>query len=204
MDVKAVLNLLAKRQINRFLGSDHETRPKLGNHVDIYSFQERTLGALVLSPSMGPVLFEAGKKVAIEAGKQAIAIVSQLSNYRSFAKAANLEEATHSTEYPLLQHIYESTGSGLLKMTHFEKDKQIVFEVRECAECYATGNIGRAICYYLGGDLAGALESSLNRQVGFIESKCVAIGDPLCEFRYTLSKQQENTETGKIEAEGEE
>jgi len=188
MDVEALLNLLAKRQINRFLGSEQEVRPKLRNNIDIYSFQERTLGALALSPSMGPVLFEAGRRVALEAGKQAIAILSQLSNYRSFAHASSIEEAKRSSEYPLLQFIYQSTGSGMMKITHFEKDKQIVVEVEECAECFAAGNIGRPVCYFLGGNIAGALQASLNWPVGCVESRCVAKGDPCCEFRYTLSE----------------
>ena len=188
MDVEAVLNLLAKRQINRFLGSEHEVRPKLGNNVDLYSFQERTLGALVLSPSMGPVLFEVGRKVALEAGKQALAILSQLSNYHSFAEATNLEEAKHSSEYPLLQFIYQSTGTGMMEVTRFEKDKQVVVQVEECAECFAVGNIGKAVCYFLGGNIAGALEASLNREVGCVESKCIAKGDSYCEFRIAISE----------------
>jgi hypothetical protein len=129
MDGEALLNSMATRQIDRFSGSKRQVRPKLGNHVDVFSFQERTLGSLILSPSMGPVLFEAGRRVALEAGKLAIAIVSKLPDYHSFAQAKNLEEARLSAEYPLLQLIFESTGAGLLNLTRFEKNNQIIFEV---------------------------------------------------------------------------
>jgi predicted hydrocarbon binding protein len=74
-----------------------------------------------------------------------------------------------------------------VKLTEYEKDKLMVFEVYECADCFAVGNIGKAICYSVGGNIAGSIKVWLGREVGFIESKCVAKGDPCCEFRFNLT-----------------
>jgi predicted hydrocarbon binding protein len=186
MDVEAMLNLLARRQIDRFLGAKQEVRPKLGNRVDVFAFQERTLAALILSPSMGPVLFEVGRKLALEAAKRAVEAVSKLPDYHSFVGAKNLEEARLSTEFALLQLVFKSTGVGLLKLTHYEKDKQSVSEAEECAECFAFGDVGKTVCYYTGGILIGVLQAAFNRRVGFVESRCVAKGDPCCEFKCDL------------------
>jgi predicted hydrocarbon binding protein len=181
-----LLKIMARRQVDRFLKAKQPVRQKLGNSVDMFSFQQRLLGTLVLSPSMGPVLYEAGRKVALEATKEVIAIVSKLHDYNSFAVAENLEEARLSTEFRLFQLVYQSTGTGILQLSQYEKDKLMVLQVGECAECFSLPNVGKALCYYTGGDLAGSMEAILGGRVGFVESKCHAKGDQLCEFRSSL------------------
>ena len=183
MDSETILKMLATRQADRFLKGNQSVRVKLGNIVDLYAFQERMLATLILTPSMGPVLYEAARKVAIQATKDAIEMTSKLQNYHSLANADNREEATLSTELKLLQNVCESTGTGLLQLSQYERNKLIVFQVDECAECFALPDIGKPVCYYTAGDLAGSIETVLSRKVGFVESKCRAKGDQICEFR---------------------
>jgi predicted hydrocarbon binding protein len=194
MNAQAVLNLLAKRQVDRFLGTHKHARKELRDYVHLYSFQDRVLGALILSPSMGPVLFEAGRKVAFHFAEKASPILKKLPNYRSLVNAASVEEAMLSTEVTALQIVYKTNGLGFVKLTKYEKDKLIVFEVYECADCFAVGNIGQAICYSVGGNMAGTLQAALDREVGFIESKCTAKGDPCCEFRFSLKMEVDEWE----------
>jgi predicted hydrocarbon binding protein len=194
MNAQTILSLMARRQVDRFLRAKKPIRHRLGNNVDMFSFQERLLGTLILSPSMGPILYEAGRRVALEATREAVTTVSRLPGYRRFVDAEGLEEARVSTEFTLLQLVYKSTGTGILQLSQYEKDKLMVFQVEECAECFALPDIGKSVCYYTAGDLAGSMEAILGRRAGFVESKCLAEGDQLCEYRSNLKMEAEEGE----------
>jgi predicted hydrocarbon binding protein len=188
MIAEKVLKAIGKMQYEKFLGSasKDQIREKLGDSVDLLSFQERVLGALSLSRSMGPILFEAGRRPALYMAEENWPLARKLPDFRGMADAKDLEAARLSTEFTTLQEWLQSTRLGLLKLSEFEKNKLIVFQVEECAICYGVRDMGRTVCYFLGGIIAGTLEGTLNRRVGFSESKCCAKGDPNCEFRYSL------------------
>jgi predicted hydrocarbon binding protein len=99
-----------------------------------------------------------------------------------------LDEAKLSTEFTILQKMFQGDGNGLLRMTEYSKGKLIVFQVQECAECFGIRDMRRAICYFVGGKLAGATQSSFQREVGLVETKCAAQGDPYCEFRLSFQE----------------
>jgi predicted hydrocarbon binding protein len=186
MNAEEILRIMARRQVERIMNVLKPIRSSLGNNVDMFSFQERLLGTLILSPSMGPVLYEAGRRVALEATSEARAILKKRSDYHGLVDAENLDEARSSTEFMLLQLVYRTTGTGILQLSQYEKDKLMTVQVNECAECFGLPKIGKALCHYVGGDLAGSMESILGRRVGFAESKCLANGDQVCEFRSSL------------------
>ena len=186
MDKEGILKLLARRQHDRFFSGRYRARETLGSHIHLFTFQERTLGALALSPSMGPVLYEAGKKVAIYFAKDAREWLRHQPDYRAISKAENAEEANLSGEIKAIQVVYKSNKVGLLSVVEYVRDKLIVVEVCECSDCFDIENIGKAICYSIGGNIAGSLEVALDRQLGFVETKCVAKGDSWCEFKFNI------------------
>jgi predicted hydrocarbon binding protein len=180
---------LAKMQIERMMqisGFRNRIRKRLGDSVDLLTYQSPLLGALVLAESMDGVLLEAGKKTGIALAAGGLMALRKLPGYRDFAEVSSIEEARLSTGFITLQTEFKSSGTGLLDITKFEKDKLIVYEVRECADCYGIRDLGRSICYFTGGVIGGALEYSLGRKIGFVEPKCRANGDPCCELRYSL------------------
>lgn len=189
MREETIFEAIAKAYFERAFGSEGKSRirEKLGDVIDLLSFQERLLGSLALSTSMGPVIFEAGKRVAKYINSKSYPLYSNLPSYRSFAEAKTLKEARLSTMCEILQAQFRTTHSGLIELTEYEKDKLVVFQIEECADCYGIGNLGTNVCYYSGGAIAGILEDLFGKSVGFIESKCYAKGDSCCEFRYNIS-----------------
>jgi predicted hydrocarbon binding protein len=187
---EAILQALANAYFERAFGSEDKSRirKKLGDVIDLLSYQQHLIRPLALSTSMGPVLFEIGKKIAKYINSKSYPLYSNLPSYRGLAEAKTLKEARLSTLCEILQAQYRTTHSGLIDLTEYEKDKLFVFQIGECADCYGFGNLGMNVCYYGGGAIAGVLEALLGRSVGFIESKCYGKGDPCCEFRYNLSK----------------
>jgi len=190
-----ILNLLAARQFDGWMrpGIKTKLRPKLGNTIDLYASQERVLGMLALSQSMGPVLFEVGKKVASHIAERTIPLLEGMSGYHRFAESNTIEEARQSSEFTIFQMIYEGTSTGLLKLVTYEKNKLVVIQVEECADCTGMLNLGRSICYFVGGEITGAVEVAVGKSLAYVETRCTAKGDQCCEFRLTVLQEQGGT-----------
>jgi len=183
---EGILKNLAKRQTDRLLRSSVEPRAHLGDKLNIYVVQQGLLGPLLLSPSMGPIFHEAARRISFYIAKETESMIKKLPDYRGIAKSKNLDEAKLSTEFTNLQMRLQLDGDGLLSMTEYRKGELIVFQVEECVECFGLGNIGGAVCYSTAGKLGGAMQAAFHKDVGTVETKCAARGDPYCEFRYTF------------------
>jgi hypothetical protein len=183
-----ILEALADRQFKRLMSSPsaQRLRKRLGNNIDMWAYQERVIGVLALSKSMGPVLAEAGRKVGIALATKSLSMIKKLPNYEDITKASSLSEALRSTEWGVVQSMYQLTGTGIINMVRYDKDSLLMFQVEECVSCTGLPNLGEAVCYYLGGQLAGAIGAVLGKNVGFVETKCQAKGDSLCEFKCSI------------------
>jgi len=185
-----ILKTLADRQFKRLMGSrgTFRYRRRLGNETDMWAIQGRVIGVLALGKSMGPVLAEAGRKLGTALATRSLPMIQNLPNYRSIANARSLSEALLSSEWGFMQSTYQLSRTGILNMVRYEKNDLVVFQVEECATCTGLPNLGEAVCYYLGGQLAGATGVITGRSVGFVETMCQAKGDSLCEFTCNVSK----------------
>jgi len=191
MKADDILEALADRQFKRLVSNptpDGKLRKRLGNYIDMWAYQERVIGVLALSKSMGPVLAEAGRRVGRALSSKALTLIQKMPNYQSIRKSNSLAEALISTEWGIVQAMYETTRTGIIKMTRYERGKLLMFQVEECVSCTGLPNLGESICYYLGGQLAGAIEVVLGENVGFIETMCQAKGDSLCEFKCNIAR----------------
>lgn len=194
MREKEIFKELAKTHLGRLLhkpGYEGRIREKLGDSVDLLTYQRPLLGALILAESMSSVLFEAGKQTGIELTEGGMPTLEKLPGYRDFAESRNLEEARLSTGYAVLQMAFKTSGTGLINLTGFKKDKLIVYQVEECSDCWGIKDLNKSVCHFVGGVIAGALEYSLKRTVGFAETMCRAKGDSCCEFKYTITQEKE-------------
>lgn len=66
-------------------------------------------------------------------------------------------------------------------------EEKIVVAVDECITCSGMPNIGKKICHFEAGFVAGIVESYLNKRVRVYESKCNAHGDNICEVVVELN-----------------
>jgi len=85
--------------------------------------------------------------------------------------------------------IYEGERSGIIEyLEDVSKKDEHYFRVYECFECWGFKNVGTTMASYLPAMLAGAftgfeLWRGLERDWNCIETKCVGLGDPYCEFK---------------------
>ncbi len=71
-----------------------------------------------------------------------------------------------------------------------ERGKEFIFEVRDSsvAEYLKESQLGRPVCHFLAGFFAGMAEAyaeliTPNSAYSCVETKCIAVGDPRCEFK---------------------
>ena len=74
---------------------------------------------------------------------------------------------------------------GLLRQVHLG-DKQLVVALDECITCAGMDNIGKRICFFEVGLVAGVVEAFLKKKVRASETKCNANGESTCEVTVEL------------------
>ena len=74
----------------------------------------------------------------------------------------------------------EDEKIGILKIAHLD-DSKLVVQLDECITCAGMDNIGKRICFFEVGLVAGLVEKYLGKRVIAQETKCNANGEGTCE-----------------------
>jgi predicted hydrocarbon binding protein len=82
-----------------------------------------------------------------------------------------------------MKEFFKELGVGILSVV---SEDPLKFRVRECIDCAGLPNLGKPICYFEAGIIAGCLESILDKKVKVVETKCHTNGDDCCEFDVTI------------------
>ncbi len=142
-------------------------RKKLGKSVPIEIFRVfRHFSQIYAEDLLGSkaenILFvNAGKELGKNIGK--ILYDENLENY-----IANIKK------------FIEKNKIGILKVVEVS-DKKMVFQLDECITCAGMDNIGKRICHFEVGIVAGVVETYLGKKVIAEETKCNANGEGTCE-----------------------
>lgn len=73
----------------------------------------------------------------------------------------------------------------MIGMENRSRDRLVAFQVEERFFRHGMTNIGKSIRYH-SRTTTGFEDSILEKDVGFVESKCYAKGNSCCEFRYRM------------------
>lgn len=153
------------KKIKNFILKDFLTkriiRPTLGNFDHIATLQTMYLGLWLSSTGSHTLLYWIGKNSGLEIGKK-------------------VKGKTRRIKMKNLVDIFEELKIGIVK--EIELEEKLLFTVKECAFCVGAKNFEKRICSYLAGFFAGFLETSSRKRINVIETKCIANGDPHCEF----------------------
>ena len=82
------------------------------------------------------------------------------------------------------QWVFDS-GVGVLKPVEVSQDN-IIVQLDECITCAGMDSIGKRICHFEVGLVAGVVEVFLERKVPAEETKCNANGEGTCEVTVRL------------------
>ena len=79
--------------------------------------------------------------------------------------------------------IYQAGGWCKVELVEYDVELlNIVLRLYNCIECKIFKGSGKPSSHFIRGHLSGIVSELLKIKVKFIESKCIAKGDPYCEF----------------------
>lgn len=84
----------------------------------------------------------------------------------------------------VVQWVFD-TGVGVLKPVEVSEEN-IIVQLDECITCAGMDSIGKRICHFEVGLVAGVVETFLKRKVPAEETKCNANGEGTCEVTVRL------------------
>ncbi|WP_394824685.1 V4R domain-containing protein [Pendulispora albinea] len=136
-------------------------RPTLGNDAGVALYRLLRLVALedIMGRGAAGTAYVAGKKLGLSLG------LTKLADFLELCK--NLKVGV--IEVPLLG------------------ESRIRVDVYECVTCAGLKTVGRPLCHFEGGLIAGVVESILNKRTRAHEVACIGgLGDKMCGFDLEL------------------
>ena len=142
-------------------------RPKLGDQAGVGLYRLLRLVALedIMGPGASAISYYAGKKLGIEL------------NLKTLEEFLNLckELKIGIIEVPVMT------------------DTHIHVDVYECVTCSGMDTVGRPICHFEGGLIAGVVEGITGKSVQAKEVTCIGgLGDDSCGFDLKLKSHTRN------------
>lgn len=159
-------------------------RKELGDSISILVRQDLEFGILALAPKIyTPYIYSWGKFVGAQVSKHALATLKISTATKLAARIFAMALLKTTIYQDAFARGWTENLAGIPSLTYFD-DRAKVFRTRdaECDEASGVPNIGKHACFYEGGTIAGTTEAALGRPVNVFETKCVANGDPDCEF----------------------
>ncbi len=82
-----------------------------------------------------------------------------------------------------LLKIFQASGWGRVELAEYDPfATKIVVKMYDSVECGAFRGSGKAMSQLVRGYISGLLSGLIGREIRLIETKCIAKGDPYCEF----------------------
>ncbi|MFN3813850.1 MAG: V4R domain-containing protein [Aquificaceae bacterium] len=148
-------------------------RPQLGKEIPLLVFRAfRVFSGIYLEDTLGQkgaitLIQKAGKEFGKEVGER----LKDEDLERYLIKVADF---------------VRDAKVGLLIPVEKNKEKLVV-ALDECITCSGMPNIGKKICHFEAGFVAGIVEIHLGKRVRAYETKCNANGDNICEVLVELN-----------------
>ncbi len=140
-------------------------RPQLGNATGVGLYRLLRLVALedIMGPGASAITYYAGKKLGHELN------LKNLDEFLALCKELNI---------------------GIIEVPEMT-DTHIHVDVYECVTCSGMDSVGRPICHFEGGLIAGVVESITGKSVQAKEVTCIGgLGDDSCGFNLELKPRK--------------
>lgn len=159
---KRELSLIREQLLDLMKERAKEIRPQLGDIVPLVTFRLYRFVVRQVAGGIEAVIYTLGKDVSKDV------ILPSLGN-------GDLKQV-----FKELGEIFRKLGIGIL--TFQKSERHLRIRIEECAISYKMPNVGRPLCYFEGGLIAGVLEEKLGEVVQVSEIKCCGMGHDHCEF----------------------
>jgi predicted hydrocarbon binding protein len=184
--IKSLSNVMGKNGLNAILNLAH-----LSNLIDNYpsdnlgrQFDFADVSAInqALEEMYGP---RGGRGLALRAGRATFADV--LRNFGALAGAGDLAFRVLSTHtkmkigIPAMAKIFSQVSDQ--HSTVIEVENEFIYTIHRCPVCWGRSGLDKPVCYIAVGLLQEGLKwLSGGSEFRVNESKCISMGDSVCEF----------------------
>lgn len=184
--IKSLEEVMGKNGLNAILNLGG-----LNNYIDNYppdnlekgfDFAELSAIGTSLEDMYGP---RGGRGLALRAGRATFS--DALKNFGALAGVADLAfvvlplHAKLRIGVPAMAKIFSQLSDQL--STVEEKDNEYIYTIHKCPVCWGRHNADKPVCFIATGLLQEGLKwVSGGNEFRVNESKCVAVGDEVCEF----------------------
>jgi predicted hydrocarbon binding protein len=170
--IKSLEEVMGKNGLNAILnlaGLNHYIENYPADNLDKgFDFAELSAIGVALEEMYGP---RGGRGLALRAGRATFA--DALKNFGALSKLR--------IGLPAVAKIFSQLSDQ--HSTVEEKDSEIIYTIHKCPVCWGRTNADKPVCYIATGLLQEALKwVSGGNEFRVNESKCVAVGDSVCEF----------------------
>ncbi|MDY6964645.1 MAG: NAD-binding protein [Halobacteriota archaeon] len=147
-----------------------EERPTLGSEINISLFRALNTTLHDLSPNAGKILYSMGENF----GKNVLAPLIESTDFERVLKDLGKE--------------IEDANIGIFKMVKVEENFAVI-RLDECIFCAGLEDVGKTLCDFDSGLIAGVLQRKLGKIVSVEEVKCWGKGDDTCEFEINITME---------------
>jgi len=191
-------NMLGKYTRASYREDEGLFRRELGDFVNLFWPQFAHWSGMLWDPKRFPmIIYEANKDDApgmLRLSKENEVIKHALLPWRmrfllkfapkNFSKVKDMKTMWNVGKQ---QYVKERSGIGEY-LEDVSKADEHYFRIYENYDCWGLENVGAAIASYLPSMIAGAVKAveywqGLDRDWNAIETKCIGLGDPYCEFK---------------------
>ncbi len=146
---------------------EKKIRKKMSDNVNV-KFPRLLINSLQwISVGYSSALYFAGKKLGKEILHKDVSGKDLKSSLNGIAK------------------LFKSYGIGTLEIKEMEKNVSVV--LKDSVTSYKLQKVGRPVCFFEAGMIAGILEVKLNKKVTVTEVLCGGLGDEVDEFLVKIS-----------------
>ena len=184
--IQSLEEILGRNGLNAILNLAH--LPELIDHYPAdnlekqFNFSDFSSINLALEEMYGP---RGGRGLAMRAGRAAFA--ESLRNFGALAGAGDLAfkvlplQAKMRIGIPAMARIFSQISDQY--STVEERETEFSYYIHRCPVCWGRSGSDKPVCFIASGLLQGGLKwLSGGNEFRVAETKCVAMGDPLCEF----------------------
>lgn len=184
--IKSLEEVMGKNGLNAILnlgGLTHYVENYPADNLEKgFDFSELSAIGTALEEMYGP---RGGRGLALRAGRATFS--DGLKNFGALVGVADLAFAVlplHAklrVGVPAMAKIFSQLSDQL--STVEEKDNEFIYTIHKCPVCWGRHNADKPVCYIATGLLQEGLKwVSGGNEFRVNESKCVAVGDDVCEF----------------------
>jgi predicted hydrocarbon binding protein len=102
-----------------------------------------------------------------------------------------LKVGTDPEEVPTMLEIFFTQGGWGTIKSKIDLTKKAVIRIENCATARKSKS-NKPICYFVSGFISGVADAMLNEVTDCSETKCMAKGDPFCEFKVERHRDREH------------